>query len=452
MENLTKASLPSNEEAERAVLGAILIENSSINQVLEILTAEDFYNENHSKIMSSMVDLDREGTAIDVLTLYEWMDSKGIMEESGGAAYLTYLVSTVPTAENVTHYARIVKDKAVLRKLVLTATDIAHRGYGPDIEVNEFIDRAEQSILDIAQNKIKPSFWHSRDLAPKALDDIEELQKRKELITGIRTGFEKLDHLTSGLQKSDLVIVAARPGAGKTSLCLNVISNAALNEGLSVAMFSLEMTKEQLMLRLLSINSKVSFSAMRSGYIKNDDLDRLFDSAKRYADADIFIDDTPALTVLEIRAKARRLKKDNRLDLIVVDYLQLMRGSSRNETREREIAEISGALKTLAKELDTPVIGISQLSRQTEARTDRRPQLSDLRESGAIEQDADIVLFIHRQDIYRKNPEEKDGMAELIIGKQRNGPTGVVKLVFLEQNGVPSFENPSDEYAEDGFI
>ena len=448
MDNLTKSPLPSNEEAERAVLGSILIENSSINQVLEVLTAEDFYNENHSKIMSCMVELDREGTAIDVLTLYEWMDSKGIMEESGGAAYLTYLVSTVPTAENVTHYARIVKDKAVLRKLVLTATDIAHRGYGPDIEVNEFIDRAEQSILDIAQNKIKPSFWHSRDLAPKALDDIEELHKKKELITGIRTGFEKLDHLTSGLQKSDLVIVAARPGAGKTSLCLNVISNAALNEELSVAMFSLEMTKEQLMLRLLSINSKVSFSAMRSGYIKDEDLDKLFDSAKRYADADIFIDDTPALTVLEIRAKARRLKKDNRLDLIVVDYLQLMRGSSRNETREREIAEISGALKALAKELDTPVIGISQLSRQTEARTDRRPQLSDLRESGAIEQDADIVLFIHRQDIYRKNPEEKDGMAELIIGKQRNGPTGVVKLVFLEQNGVPSFENPSDEFDE----
>ena len=448
MDNLTKSPLPSNEEAERAVLGSILIENSSINQVLEVLTAEDFYNENHSKIMSCMVELDREGTAIDVLTLYEWMDSKGIMEESGGAAYLTYLVSTVPTAENVTHYARIVKDKAVLRKLVLTATDIAHRGYGPDIEVNEFIDRAEQSILDIAQNKIKPSFWHSRDLAPKALDDIEELHKKKELITGIRTGFEKLDHLTSGLQKSDLVIVAARPGAGKTSLCLNVISNAALNEELSVAMFSLEMTKEQLMLRLLSINSKVSFSAMRSGYIKDEDLDKLFDSAKRYADADIFIDDTPALTVLEIRAKSRRLKKDNRLDLIVVDYLQLMRGSSRNETREREIAEISGALKALAKELDTPVIGISQLSRQTEARTDRRPQLSDLRESGAIEQDADIVLFIHRQDIYRKNPEEKDGMAELIIGKQRNGPTGVVKLVFLEQNGVPSFENPSDEFDE----
>ena len=451
MENLTKSPLPSNEEAERAVLGSILIEQSSINQVLEILIAEDFYSESHSKIMNCMIDLDREGSAIDVLTLYEWMSSKGVIEEVGGAAYLTYLVSTVPTAENVAHYARIVKDKSVLRRLVLTATDIAHRGYGPDIDVDEFIDRAEQSILDIAQNKIKPSFWHSKDLAPEAIENIERLHEKKELITGIRTGFERLDHLTSGLQKSDLVIIAARPGAGKTSLCLNIISNAAVNEDLSVAMFSLEMTKEQLMLRLLSINSKVSFSAMRSGYIKDDDLQRLFDSAERYATANIFIDDTPALTVLEIRAKARRLKKDNRLDLIVVDYLQLMKGSSRNETREREIAEISGALKALAKELDLPVIGISQLSRQTETRTDRRPQLSDLRESGAIEQDADVVLFIHRQDIYRKNPEEKDGMAELIIGKQRNGPMGTVKLVFLEQNGVPSFENPSDEL-EEGFV
>ncbi len=450
MENLSKAPLPSNEEAERAVLGSVLIESSSINQVLEILTVEDFYNENHSEIINCMIDLDREGTPIDVLTLYELMNSRGNMEKVGGSAYLTYLVSTVPTAANVAHYARIVKDKSVLRKLVLTSTDIAHRGYGPDINVDEFLDTAEQSILDIAQNKIKPSFWHSRDLAPVALNNIEELYKKKELITGIRTGFEKLDRLTSGLQKSDLVIIAARPGAGKTSLCLNVISNAALSEDLSVAMFSLEMTKEQLMMRLLSINSKVSFSNMRSGYIRDEDLQKLFDSAGRYADASIFIDDTPALTVLEIRAKARRLKKDNRLDLIVVDYLQLMRGSSRNETREREIAEISGALKALAKELDVPVIGISQLSRQTEARTDRRPQLSDLRESGAIEQDADIVLFIHRQDIYRKNPEEKDGMAELIIGKQRNGPTGTVKLAFLEQNGVPSFENLS-EGIEEGF-
>ena len=451
MESLAKAPLPRSEEAERAVLGSVLIENSSMNHVLEILTPEDFYDENHSKILSSMIELDRENNPIDVLTLYEWMDSKGTMEEVGGAAYLAYLTSTVPTAENVGHYARIVKDKSVLRKLVLAATDIAHRGYGPDLAVDEFLDRAEQSIFEISQDKIKRSFWHSRDLAPEALKNIELLHERKELITGVRTGFEKLDHMTSGFQNSDLVIVAARPGAGKTSLCLNVISNVALREGLSVGMFSLEMTKEQLMMRLLSINSKVSFSAMRSGYMKDDELEMLFDSAKRYAEANIFIDDTPALTVMEIRAKARRLRKDGNLDLLIVDYLQLMRGGgSRNETREREIADISGSLKALAKELSIPVVAISQLSRQTETRTDRRPQLADLRESGAIEQDADVVLFIHRQDIYRKDPEEKDGTAEIIIGKQRNGPQGVVKLVFLERNGVPSFENPSGDL-EEGF-
>ncbi len=452
MEILSKSPLPSNEEAERAVLGAVLLDNTSINQVLEILIPEDFYSENHSKIMRCMIDLDKEGSAIDVLTLYDWMGTRGILEDVGGAQYIAYLASIVPAAANVSHYAKIVKDKSVLRKLVLTASEIAHRGYGPDIEVDEFVDRAEQSILDIAQNKIKPSFWHSKDLAREAIKNVQHLSEKKEFITGIRTGFERLDHMTSGLQKSDLIIVAARPGAGKTSFCLNVISNAALGDGLCVAMFSLEMTKEQLMLRLLSINSKVSFSSMRSGYIKDSDLDELFNSAERYAKSDIFIDDTPALTVLEIRAKARRLRKDNRLDLVVVDYLQLMRGSSRTETREREIAEISGALKALAKELDVPVIGISQLSRQTETRTDRRPQLSDLRESGAIEQDADVVLFIHRQDIYRKNPEEKDGMAELIIGKQRNGPTGAVKLVFLERNGVPSFENASDEIDVEGYV
>lgn len=452
MENMARAPLPRSEEAERAVLGSILIEDSSIDQVQEILTEEDFYDENHAKIMACMSELDRENSPIDVLTLYERMESKGNLEEVGGAAYLAYLTSVVPTAENVGHYAKIVKDRSVQRKLVLTATDIANRGYGPDLNVDEFIDSAEQKILDIAQNKIKPSFWHSRDLAPKTIQNIELLQERKELITGVRTGFEKLDHLTSGLQNSDLIIVAARPGAGKTSLCLNVISNAAINEGLSVGMFSLEMTKEQLMMRLFSIRSKVSFSTMRSGYLNDDEVERLFAAAGDYAKANIFIDDTPALTVLEIRAKSRRLKKDDNLDLVIVDYLQLMRGNSRNETREREIAEISGSLKALAKELEIPVIAISQLSRQTESRTDRSPQLSDLRESGAIEQDADVVLFIHRQDIYRKDPEEKDGLAELIIGKQRNGPTGKVKLAFLERNGVPSFENLSDELDQEGFV
>ncbi len=450
MQNLTKP-LPQNDEAEKAVLGAILIENSIINQVLEILTPEDFYKDSHSKIFSCMIDLDKENNPIDVLTLYEYMGNKGsLLEDVGGSAYLTYLTDIVPTAANVAHYARIVKDKSILRKLVLAATDIAHRGYEQPDNVDDYIDRAEMAILNIAQNKIKPSFYHSRELAGQALELVEKLHENKELITGVSTGFEKIDYMTAGLQPSDLIIIAARPGVGKTSFCLNVTSNAALNEGLSVGMFSLEMTKEQLMLRLLSIKAKVSFSTIRSGYIKDSELKDIYKAAEEYGNANIFIDDTPALTVLEVRAKARRLKRDRGLDLMIVDYLQLMRGSgSRNESREREIAEISGSLKALAKELSIPVIGISQLSRQTETRSDRRPQLSDLRESGAIEQDADVVMFIHRPDIYKKDAEEKDGLAEIIIGKQRNGPIGTAKLAFLDQRGVPSFENLADDFEED---
>lgn len=452
MENLTKP-LPQNDEAEKAVLGAILIENSVINQVLEILTTEDFYKDSHAKIFNCMIELDRDSRPIDVLTLYEYMGSKGnLLEEVGGSAYLTYLTEIVPTATNVGHYARIVKDKAILRKLVLAATDIAHRGYEQPDNVDEYIDRAELAILNIAQNKIKPSFYHSRELAEQALELVEQLHERKELITGVSTGFERLDQMTSGLQPSDLIIIAARPGVGKTSFCLNIASHAAIKGGLSIGFFSLEMTKEQLMLRLLSIKAKVSFSTIRSGYIKDDELKNIYKAAEEYGNANIYIDDTPAMTVLEVRAKARRQKRDKGLDLIIVDYLQLMRGSSsRTESREREIAEISGSLKALAKELSVPVIGISQLSRQTETRSDRRPQLSDLRESGAIEQDADVVMFIHRPDVYRKDPEEKDGMAEIIIGKQRNGPIGTAKLAFLDQRGVPSFENLAEDF-EEGII
>lgn len=451
MENLSKP-LPQNDEAEKAVLGAILIENDSIHEVLEILTPDDFYKEAHRKIYNSMIDLEQNSNPIDVLTLYEFLKSKGnLLEEVGGSAYLTYLTEIVPTTVNVSHYARIVKDKSILRKLVLTATDIAQTGYEGEVNPDEFLDRAEKAILDIAQNKVKPSFYDSRELAQKALEIIETLHSRKELITGISTGFEKLDNMTSGLQPSDLIIIAARPGLGKTSFSLNIASNASLNYGLSVGIFSLEMTKEQLMLRLFSMKSKVNFSNIRSGYIKQDDLKLLVKAAEDYSNSKIYIDDSPGLTVLEVRAKARRQMRDKGLDLVIVDYLQLMRGNRRTETREREIAEISGSLKALAKELSIPVIGISQLSRQTEARADRRPQLADLRESGALEQDADLVMFIHRADAYRKNLDEKDGTAEIIIGKQRNGPVGTIKLAFLESFGVPSFENLAPEFEEEFF-
>jgi len=448
MEMLSRP-LPQNIEAEQAVLGAVLIESTVINQVLEILIPEDFYKEAHRKIFNSMIDLDRENKPIDLLTLFDHLKSNGnLLEEVGESSYLTYLTELVPTTENVNYYAKLVKEKSIIRKLVMAATDIAHRGNDENVDLDEFIDRAEQTILDIAQNKIKPSFYDSRELAVKALEIIEQLHARKELITGIPTGFEKLDYLTSGLQPSDLVIIAGRPGLGKTSLTLNIAAYAAMEHGISIGIFSLEMTKEQLMLRMLSNKSKVNYSNIRSGYIKDEDLEKLVHAADELGQAKIYIDDTPAISVLEIRAKTRRQKRDKGLDMIIVDYLQLMRGSRRVESREREIAEISGSLKALAKELSIPVIAVSQLSRQTETRPDRRPQLADLRESGAIEQDADLVLFIHRADVYRKDPEEKDGIAELIIGKQRNGPTGTIKLAFLEKQGVPSFENLAPEYED----
>lgn len=448
MEMLSRP-LPQNIEAEQAVLGAVLIESTVINQVLEILIPEDFYKEAHRKIFNSMIDLDRENKPIDLLTLFDHLKSNGnLLEEVGESSYLTYLTELVPTTENVNYYAKLVKEKSIIRKLVMAASDIAHRGNDENIDLDEFIDRAEQTILDIAQNKIKPSFYDSRELAAKALEIIEQLHARKELITGIPTGFEKLDYLTSGLQPADLVIIAGRPGLGKTSLTLNIAAYAAMEHGTSIGIFSLEMTKEQLMLRMLSNKSKVNYSNIRSGYIKDEDLEKLVHAADELGQAKIYIDDTPAISVLEIRAKTRRQKRDKGLDMIIVDYLQLMRGSRRVESREREIAEISGSLKALAKELSIPVIAVSQLSRQTETRSDRRPQLADLRESGAIEQDADLVLFIHRADVYRKDPEEKDGIAEIIIGKQRNGPTGTVKLAFLERQGVPSFENLAPEYED----
>ena len=443
--------LPQNLEAEQAVLGALIIEGSLINQVLEILTTEDFYKDSHKKIISAMIDLDRDSKPIDLLTVFEFLKAKGqLLEDVGGSNYLTYLTEIVPTTANIGYYAQIVKEKSILRNLVVTASDIAKESHEDGVDVDELVDRAEHSILEVGQNRVKPSFYNTNMLASGALEMIDALSKRKEHLTGVPTGFERLDHMTSGLQPSDLIIIAARPGLGKTSFCLNLASHSAIMNKKNIAFYSLEMTKEQLMLRMLSIQAKVSYSSIRSGYIGTKDLEKLVKAADVYSKAGIYIDDTPAISSLELRAKARRLSKDKGLDLIIVDYLQLMRGSRRTETREREIAEISGSLKSLAKELSVPVIAISQLSRQPESRTDKRPQLSDLRESGALEQDADLVMFIHRADAYKNKKDEKDGTAELIIGKQRNGPTGSIKLAFLESQGIPSFENLDEEH-EDAF-
>lgn len=444
--------LPQNIEAEQSILGGILVDGNVINQVLEILTPEDFYREAHRVIFNAMIDLDRNSQPIDIVTLYESLRSKGkVLEEVGGSNYLTYLPEVLPSTLNVAHYAKLVKEKSILRRLIETANSIAHEGLGDSVDIEDYVERAEQAILDVGQNKVKPSFYGTGQLAGETLQLIESLQEKKEEVTGIPSGFERLDKMTAGFHPGDLTLVAARPGLGKTAFCLDIASYAAMKKDFSVAVFSLEMTKEQLMLRLFSSHSKVSYSRIRSGYIRDDEISKLVKAADKLSRAKVFIDDTPAITILELRAKARRQKREKGLDLIIIDYLQLMRGSSRAESREREIADISSSLKALAKELSIPVIALSQLSRQTEVRTDRRPQLSDLRESGTLEQDADLVLFIHRQDAYRTKPEDKaqrDGIAEIIIGKQRNGPTGSIKLMFLDQLGVPSFENLADDFED----
>ena len=333
--------------------------------------------------------------------------------------------------------------------MIQTASEIVSEGQMDQVDVNDFLDQAEKRLFDISQNKKRPGFVSSQELALETIKIIENLAKRKEAITGVPSGFKRLDKMTAGLQSSDLIILAARPGMGKTSFGLNIVLNAAITNGLNVGFFSLEMTKEQLMMRMLSSKSKINFSKIRTGFLSDNELENIKNCSRSFERSNIYIDDTPAINSLELRSRARRLKSDKGLDLLIVDYLQLMRGVARNDNREREIAEISSALKSLAKELQIPIIAISQLSRQTEARTDKKPQLSDLRESGALEQDADMVLFIHRADAYKRNVEERDGVAEIIIGKQRNGPTGTVTLAFLDSQGVPSFENLAEEYAED---
>ena len=333
--------------------------------------------------------------------------------------------------------------------MIQTASEIVAEGQMDQIDVNDFLDQAEKRLFDISQNKKRPGFVSSQELALETIKIIESLAKRKEAITGVPSGFKRLDKMTAGLQPSDLIILAARPGMGKTSFGLNIVLNAAITNGLNVGFFSLEMTKEQLMMRMLSSKSKINFSKIRTGFLSDNELENIRNCSSSFERSNIYIDDTPAINSLELRSRARRLKSDKGLDLLIVDYLQLMRGVTRNDNREREIAEISSALKSLAKELQIPIIAISQLSRQTEARTDKKPQLSDLRESGALEQDADMVLFIHRADAYKRNVEERDGIAEIIIGKQRNGPTGTVTLAFLDSQGVPSFENLAEEYTED---
>ncbi len=439
---------PQNLEAEQSVLGGILIDCSAINRVLEFLTPDDFYREAHRKIFKAMVSLFERGAPIDLITLTETLKAMDLLDEVGGASYIAALADSVPTAANISYYARIVKEKALQRRLIEVATEIATAAYEDVHDIEEFLDNAERKIFEISERRVRPSFAPMMEIVKESLRMIERLYERKELVTGVPTGFIEFDRMTAGLQPGDLIIVAGRPSMGKTAFCLNIAQYAAIEAKVPTAIFSLEMSKEQLVQRMLCSEAKVDSQRLRGGFLSESDWSKLTKAAGVLADAPIYIDDTPALGVLEMRAKARRLKGEKGLGLIIIDYLQLMRGRMDASTREQEISEISRSLKALAKELHVPVVALSQLSRRPELRGEnRKPQLSDLRESGAIEQDADVVVFIYREEQYKpcECPKDMDctcgrrGIAEIIIGKQRNGPTGEIRLAFLSR--YTTFEN-----------
>jgi replicative DNA helicase len=424
---------PQNIEAEQSILGGILIENNALNTVAEFLEDGDFYREAHQKIFNCMIALSEKNEPLDLITLTNELKKKKELDEIGGASYLASLVESVPTAANIAYYAKIVKEKSILRKLISTATEIVTQSYQEGKDLEDFLDEAEQAIFRISENQVRPAFYPIKEIVKESFKVIERLYEKKELITGVPSGFKDLDRRTAGFQNADLIIVAGRPSMGKTALCLNIAQHAAINAKVSTAIFSLEMSKEQLAIRMLCSEARVDSARLRSGFLSESDWPKLTMAAGALSDASIFIDDSAAISVLELRAKARRLKADRGLGLVIVDYLQLMRGRSGAERREQEISEISRSLKALAKELNIPVIAISQLSRKAEDRPGRRPQLSDLRESGAIEQDADVIIFIYRDEVYNPDSDQK-GIAEVIIGKQRNGPTGKVDLSFISEH------------------
>jgi replicative DNA helicase len=424
---------PHSIEAEESVLGGVLLDNTAIDRVLELLTPSDFYREAHRRIMQAIVDLNVRMEPIDLVTLGDALKNRGELADIGGAAYLAELAERVPTAAHVAYYAKIIREKALLRMLIQTSSDIQMRCYEAQSDVENFLDEAEHRIYEVSERKARPTFYKVRDIVVESMKAVEQLYERRELVTGVPTGFIDLDRKTAGLQPGDLVIVAGRPSMGKTALALNIAQYAALEAKTGVAVFSLEMSKEQLVLRLLCSEARVDQSKVRAGFAAERDYPKLAIAAERLAEASIYIDDTPALGVLELRAKARRLKREREanLGLVIVDYLQLMRGIS-SDSREQEISSISRSLKALAKELSLPVVALSQLNRQVESRADKRPLMADLRESGAIEQDADVIMFLYRSWVYDpKNADERE--AEVIIGKQRNGPTGTVALTFFAE-------------------
>lgn len=427
-ENFVKKVMPHNLEAEKSVIGSMFMDREAALTVSEMLTADDFYQKQYGIIFESMVELYNENKPIDLVTLQDKLNEKDLPPEYSGVEFIRELVIAVPTSANVKHYAQIVKEKAVLRKLIKITESIANECYLSKDSLETILEQTEKQIFNIVQSRGTSDYVDIKDVVLQSLESIEVVAKNKGSVTGVSTGFIDLDYKTSGMQPSDFILIAARPSMGKTAFVLNLAEHMAVKQKVTTAIFSLEMSKDQLVKRMLAMNSRVDSQLIRTGNLKDDDWVKLIEGAREIGESKLILDDTPSISIAELRSKCRKYKLEHNLGIIMIDYLQLMSGGGKkSESRQQEISDISRSLKALARELNVPVIALSQLSRAVEQRPDKRPLLSDLRESGAIEQDADVVMFVYRDDYYNKDSEDK-GVAEIIIGKQRNGPTGTVKL------------------------
>lgn len=431
-EALIKKVPPHSVEAEQSVIGSMLMDKDAITTASEILSGEDFYQHQYEVLFEAMIELFNEAKPVDLITLQNKLQEKDLPPELSSLEFIRNLITAVPTSANVKYYAGIVKEKAVLRRLIKITESITNECYLNKEKLEVILQDTEKQIFDIVQNKSSGDFVSIKEVVIRSLESIEAAAKNKGSVTGIATGFYDLDYKMAGLQPSDLILIAARPSMGKTAFVLNIAEYVALKSNVTTAIFSLEMSKDQLVKRILSMNSRVDSQAIRSGELQDDDWVKLVESARTIGNSGMIIDDTPGISISELRSKCRKFKLEHNLGLVIIDYLQLMSGSKKSESRQQEISEISRSLKALAREINAPVIALSQLSRAVEQRPDKRPMLSDLRESGAIEQDADVVMFIYRDDYYNHDSEEA-GVSEIIIGKQRNGPTGTVKLAWLSQ-------------------
>lgn len=431
-EAMIKKVMPHSMEAEQSVIGSMIMDAETITAVSEILISEDFYNTGYRVLYECMLELYEAGKPTDLVTLQDKLREKNVPAEFSTVEYISNIVSAVPTSANARYYAEIVKNKAILRKLIRTTEGIANECYIDNEEIDTLLETTEKQIFDVVQNRTTSDFTPIKEVAINSFKSIQAAAKNKGSVTGISTGFKDLDYRTAGFQPSDLILIAARPSMGKTAFVLNIAEYMALHSGVTTAVFSLEMSKDQLVKRLIAMHSKVDSQHIRTGELEADEWLKITESVKAIGESNLVIDDTPGISVAALRSKCRKLKMENNLGIIIIDYLQLMTAGKRTESRQQEISEISRSLKALARELNCPVVALSQLSRSVESRDNKRPMLSDLRESGAIEQDADVVMFIYRDDYYNKDSEKK-GVAEIIIGKQRNGPTCTIELAWLAQ-------------------